>query len=250
VFRARILRKYDAAYFRCPSCGFIQTEEPYWLPESYSSAVNDIDLGLISRAITGASFLEGILLSCFNKTGKFIDYGGGYGLLVRMMRDRGYDFYWQDRYCENIFARHFIASSDMRFELLTAFEVFEHLADPRPEIRAMLGYSDNLLFSTLLVPPGIQEAADWWYFGPEHGQHISFYTTSALQIMANEHGLHLASDGVSLHLLSRKPVSERLFRFFANGRLLSRFTRRVLRRRLHKQSLLMDDFKMVSGYKL
>ena len=55
VFRGTILRKYDVAYYRCPTCDFMQTEEPYWLAEAYSSAISYLDLGPVNRAITGAS---------------------------------------------------------------------------------------------------------------------------------------------------------------------------------------------------
>lgn len=249
-FTARILGKYDAVYFRCGACGFMQTEEPHWLAESYDTAINDIDLGPLHRAIAAAGLIEGLLLSCFDKDARFIDHGGGYGLLVRLMRDRGFDFYWRDRYCENLFARHFVANSGARYELLTAFEVFEHLADPLAEITTMLDCSDNILFSTLLLPQRAQPNADWWYFGPEHGQHIAFYTLPALRIVAGRFNLHLASDGTGMHLLSRKWVPDRLFRFFARETLASQVTRRLLRRRLRKQSLLEDDFQAVSGYVL
>jgi hypothetical protein len=37
--RATVLGKHDVAYFRCRGCGYVQTEEPYWLTESYSEAI-------------------------------------------------------------------------------------------------------------------------------------------------------------------------------------------------------------------
>jgi hypothetical protein len=250
VFAAKILGKHDAVYFRCRSCGFMQTEEPYWLAESYATAINEIDLGPVNRAMTGSKLIEGLILSSFDRDAKFLDYGAGYGVLVRLMRDRGFDFYWRDRYCENIFAKHFVAEPGMEFELLTAFEVFEHLVDPLAEIKTMLSYSGNLLFCTLLVPKRRQPAADWWYFGPEHGQHIAFYTVPALQVVAERFNLHLSTDGAGTHLLSQKPVSGRLFRFFARETLATLIVRRLLRRRMRKQSLLKDDFQAVSGYAL
>jgi Methyltransferase domain len=248
AFTAKILGKHDAVYFRCGSCGFMQTEEPHWLAESYASAINEIDLGPINRAMTGSKLIEGIILSSFDKDAKFVDYGAGYGVLVRLMRDRGFDFYWRDLYCENLFAKHFVAEPGMKFELLTAFEVFEHLVDPLAEIAAMLDYSANLLFSTLLVPERAQAAADWWYFGPDHGQHIAFYTVPALLVIAKRFNLYLSTDGADTHLLSQKPVSDRLFRFFVRDTLGSQVARRLLRRRMHRQSLLIDDFQAVSGY--
>jgi 2-polyprenyl-3-methyl-5-hydroxy-6-metoxy-1,4-benzoquinol methylase len=248
AFIARILGKYDAVYYRCVACGFMQTEEPHWLAESYASAINEIDLGPVNRAITSSKLIEGLILSTFDKAARFIDYGAGYGVLVRLMRDRGFDFYWQDAYCANLFAKHFVAEAGTTFELLTAFEVFEHLVDPLTEIKSMLDYSNNLLFSTLLVPQRAQTVTDWWYFAPEHGQHVAFYTVEALQVIAKIFNLHLCTDGIGTHLLSRKPASNRLFRFFAHETLAAQIARRLLRTRMHKKSLLLDDFHAVSGH--
>ena len=250
VFTAKILGKYDAVYLRCGSCGFMQTEDPHWLEESYASAINDIDLGPVNRAITGSKLTEGIILSSFDKNAKFVDYGAGYGVFVRLMRDHGFDFHWCDPHCQNLFAKHFVARAGTKFELLTAFEVFEHLVDPLTEIRKMLNYSANLLFSTLLVPDGAISASDWWYFGPEHGQHVAFYTVPALEVIAGKFNLHLATDGSGTHLLSAKPVSQRLFRFFARESRPARLARAALRRQMRKQSLLSDDFRAVSGHTL
>lgn len=248
AFTARVLNKHDVTYRRCPACGFMQTEEPFWLGEAYASAINSIDLGPVNRAITGGRLVEGIILSSFDKDAQFVDYGGGYGVFVRYMRDNGFDFYWQDQYCENLFAKHFVAQPGATFELLTAFEVFEHLVDPLQEIETMLTFSSNILFSTLLVPGPVTAAADWWYFGPDHGQHVAFFTVPALQHVARRFGLHLCSNGRDMHLLSKKPVSPRMFRFFAEDSRKAKLARRLLRRRMRRQSLLMDDFRMVSGY--
>ena len=46
---ATILNKYHIEYFECPHCGFIQTEEPYWLNEAYASAITSSDIGMIQR---------------------------------------------------------------------------------------------------------------------------------------------------------------------------------------------------------
>jgi hypothetical protein len=249
-FDARVLGKYAVAYLRCENCGFVQTEEPYWLNESYLSAINEIDLGPVNRGITGSNLVEGIILSSLDRTASFVDYGAGYGLFVRMMRDRGFDFFWQDRYCENLFAKHFVAEHGNRYELLTAFEVFEHLVDPLAELSEMLKLSENILFSTLLLPQSARAAEDWWYFAPEHGQHIAFYTVKSLQILGKHFGLNFATDGTGVHILSKKPISSRVLTFFSNESWKSRFVRKLLRRRLSRQSLLRDDFKKVSGHQI
>ena len=48
---AIILNKYNVQYYRCYNCGYICTEEPYWLEEAYSSAIANTDIGLISRNV-------------------------------------------------------------------------------------------------------------------------------------------------------------------------------------------------------
>lgn len=208
-FETCVLAKYQVSYFQCAHCGFIQTEEPYWLPEAYSSAMTKLDVGLVGRNHFLAQQTERILLDFFNPRLKFLDYGGGYGLFVRMLRDRGIDFYRQDRYCQNIFAEYFDLEDlpeGSSFELITAFEVFEHLIDPTVEVERMLALSDAILFSTALQPEAHPTPASWWYFIPETGQHVSLYSRKSLEIMAERFHCQFYTDGSNLHLFSRRTL--------------------------------------------
>ena len=72
-------------------------------------------------------------------------------------------------------------AGSVRYELVTAFEVFEHLAEPAKTVAQLLSISDSILFSTEPLPIPAPPIADWWYYGPEHGQHIAFFTRVALQ---------------------------------------------------------------------
>jgi hypothetical protein len=247
LFAAMVLKKYDVSFDRCTACGFIQSEQPYWLAEAYSDAINEVDIGLMYRGINAAALTEGVILSCFDPYGRFLDYGAGYGVLVRMMRDRGYDFRWLDANCENIFAKHFPhESGGKKYDLITAFEVFEHLDDPIVEIGKMLDLGDNILFSTMVPPAGVKRAEDWWYFGVDHGQHIAFYSLDALQSIAARFGLFLTSDGIDTHLLSKERVSPRVFKLFARHGKGARIYRALLRRRKGMGSLLMPDVETIS----
>ena len=248
VFKGTILQKYEVSYYRCPKCDFMQTEEPYWLAESYSSAISDLDLGPVNRAITGARIVESIILLAFDPNAKFIDWGGGYGVFTRLMRDMGYDFYWRDAYCQNLFAKHFVADADSGYELMTSFEVFEHLVQPMSEVEAMLKLAPNILFTTQVPPARLTAATDWWYLTPEHGQHIAIYSVPALNQIAKTFGLHLSTDGTALHLLSQKPVADRMFKLIARDGRASKVMRSIRRRKLRKGSLLMDDFRAVTGW--
>jgi len=218
---AQVLNKYAVRYFRCVQCGAVQTEHPFWHDAAYSSAITLSDLGLVSRNVTLARTSRVIIKLCFRADGTFVDYGGGYGLFVRLMRDHGFNFFRYDRYCENLFARGFDADlvQTRRCELVTAFEVFEHLVDPLATIEEMLSFSDNILFSTLLIPDHCPKPGDWWYYGLEHGQHVLLYTAKALAVIAKRHGLFLYSKNNELHLLTRKKVSPALFKLAASRTL-------------------------------
>lgn len=250
AFGAMVLGKYDVGYHRCGDCGFVQSDEPFWLAEAYTQAVLDIDLGPINRAVQGANFTESIVLSHFDPNARFVDFGGGYGIFTRLMRDRGYDWYWADRYCENIFAKQFRAHPDGSHELVTAFEVFEHLPDPVGGLEEMLAFGRNILFTTELVPPGISRVDDWWYFAPTQGQHIAFHTHASLARLGHRFGLHFATNGGSVHLLSLRPVRDRAMRFLVRNGRVQRFLRGRQRSRLRQQSRLIDDFRTVSGFRV
>ncbi len=216
LFTGKILGKYTCLYYHCENCGFINTEKPYWMDEAYSSAISNFDIGLVDRNLLYSKEVERIILDNFCAQSRFLDFAGGYGLFVRMMRDRGFDFYRQDKYCQNLFAVNFDVSEEgvvkNGFELLTAFEVFEHLESPIEELQCMTKYADNILFSTELIPNGrITSFKDWWYFVPETGQHISFYTLKSLQVLADRLGLFLYSNEANFHMFTNKKMKKNPF---------------------------------------
>ncbi len=209
----QILKKYNIEYYQCTECGFVQTEFPYWLDEAYSVAIADSDVGLVYRNLNLSVLTSKIISRHFDSNASFLDYGGGYGLFVRLMRDKGFDFYWEDKFCQNIFAKEFTVSSDTKYELVTAFEVFEHLSDPLPEVEAMLQFSDSILFSTELLPASNPRPGEWWYYAPQTGQHISFYSYDSLQKFSDRLGLNYYTNHNSQHILSRRKLSKNIFRF-------------------------------------
>lgn len=210
IFISKILGKYDVSYFRCDKCLFIQTEEPFWLAEAYSSgAISALDVGIMSRNLRLLNKTQNILRRLFSDFTNFsaVDYGGGHGIFVRMMRDKGFNFYRQDLHAENLYARYFDIDDLLgkhKFNILTAFEVFEHLPNPIVEITKMFSHSDIILLSTELQPStDISRLKDWWYIGQESGQHISFYTKDSFLKIAKETDSYYYTDSVNLHILSK-----------------------------------------------
>jgi len=196
-------------YYRCPGCGTIQSEEPYWLEQAYATPINRSDVGYISRNIRLRDASRLLIDLQFNPKGRFLDYGAGYGMFVRMMRDAGYDFWGSDAYCSSLFAPDFTVDGrpPERYELITAFEVFEHLPKPAEVIRPIFDMTDSLFFSTELIPDRSPQPGEWDYYGLDHGQHITFYTRHGLALLAESVGARYYNLGRDLHLISRRALA-------------------------------------------
>jgi hypothetical protein len=238
-----VLNKYNVRFFRCPNCGFIQSETPYWLEEAYATPIVKSDLGYVSRNVGMSRVARALISLAFDSNGRFVDYGGGYGMFVRLMRDAGFQFYRYDRHCDNLFAQGFdldqllkTVGETPRFDLVTAFEVFEHLVDPSNEVGKMLELAPAIFFSTVTLPEPAPPIGSWWYYVLEHGQHIAFYTVRSLEILAQKFGVRFYTNRQSLHLFTKTKISKAAFRTATTPRVL-RLVNLIFRR----QSLLLRD---------
>lgn len=194
AFKHTVLRKYTACYLQCSNCGFLFAENPIWLNEAYSEAITESDTGLLSRNIELSRKISVLIYKLFNQNGKFLDYAGGYGVFTRLLRDAGFSFFHADPYTENIFAKDFVWNTSISVDGITCLECFEHFVEPIQEIEKILDISKNVIFSTELIPTIIPPTS-WYYYGFEHGQHISFYTLKTLKLIADKFGVSFASSG-------------------------------------------------------
>jgi len=215
-FSSTLLNKYTIKYFQCSVCGYVQTEEPYWLQEAYDKPINDSDTGMMMRSFWNRNIAATMIYFLFDKKKIFLDYGGGYGVFVRLMRDVGFDFYWQDKHTENLFAQGFEFSENTtnHVELLTCFETFEHFNEPINELEKLLKVSKNILLSTLFIPDPIPHPNDWWYYGIEHGQHIGFFQEKTFKYLAEKYSLQFYTNGQNIHLLTEKQFPSSTFKWF------------------------------------
>lgn len=235
AFRAKMLRKYDAQYEVCCQCGFLRVSDPHWLPEAYTSAIAAADTGLVvrnmSQAFKLASVLYWVLLE--RGEGRYLDAAGGYGMLTRLMRDLGFDFYWSDKYCDNLMAKGFeYTEAQGPCAAVTAMEVMEHLTDPVAFVEETLkaAESQTLVFSTELYTGDPPPPGSWWYYVFETGQHIGFFQRRTLETVGEKLGLQLSSAN-GLHILSKTRVSERALHWATNrwtSRVAPWWTRRQL----------------------
>jgi hypothetical protein len=204
-FTAQVLHRHDAAYFLCPACDLLQTEDPHWLAEAYTNPIPAMDSGYVLRNHYCAALAASVIERHFDPKAAFVDYGGGYGMLVAAMRSMDYDFLWTDKYCANLFAPAHIYRPGESAELVTCFETFEHFVQPAQEIERILGISRTILFSTTLRPERVP-GTDWHYYAFEGGQHVALYSLDTLKFVAGRYGLNFYSDGVMMHLCTTRQL--------------------------------------------
>lgn len=187
-------------YNLCPSCGhYFAPQMLSWSPSDFEREIYNDDYPLVDpdcmgqRAENNADALLGFFGA--NKL-THLDYGGGNGRLAELLRKAGMDstsydpFHGQDK-------------PESSFDVITAFEVFEHVPDPHSMMDGLicLTHDDSMiLFSTLLSDGEISPNGrlSWWYAAPRNG-HISLFSSSSLKALGKAHGLSLMSFYDGMH---------------------------------------------------
>ncbi|TGK24544.1 class I SAM-dependent methyltransferase [Leptospira yasudae] len=260
-FHTTLLNRYEVTYYKCQECELIQSEIPFWLQEAYEKAISILDTGIFQRnndnvkkltvllteiqsqLFQSKNRLKGFLKSRLPFQGKILDYGGGHGVLVRLLRDVGFDCYWYDKYATNDFAGGFEFGANENYDIVLAFELFEHFENPKESVNEILALAKPkiLIFSTLLygntTPP-----KDWWYYAFEAGQHIAFYNTKTLQKIASLHGYYAFSLVEDLHFLVRKDVK---LNFMRLKRRLQRLDMEFLKAKSLYRSKTIEDHNLL-----
>ena len=193
----------------CPNCEFAFYPDQNWISHSFSDELNALDVGATDRTIIAADYLSVVLKSLKLANGRFLDYGGGYGLLSRIMRDRGFNFENHDPFTKQIFPTSGLTSSnplEQKYDAVTLIEVALHFEDPLQEFKKLLELSDNVLFTAVLTDKKLD--SDWWYLSPETGQHIALFSRKTLEEIADKLGVHVTSDGKFFHVFHRKELTQ------------------------------------------
>lgn len=246
-FVAEVLGKYQAQYEVCDACGYLRAQDPYWLDEAYTRAIANADTGLVMRNFILANKISRIIFWLTNGRGKerHLDSAGGYGMLTRIMRDLGFDFYWADKYCENLVAPGFEYNQALgRCSAVTAIEVLEHVIDPKAFIQEVLDLSgaETLIFTTELYEGKPPIPSEWWYYSFATGQHIGFFQYRTLDRIANDLGLNFVSAN-GVHVFSKVSMSQSVLALLTN-RYFSLFPSFLIRRFLGSKTFI-DHEKMI-----
>ena len=197
--------------YECTSCHSLQTQVPYWLDDEYAAAAAytypNLDTSAAERALRGRIAVCFLWKLCgfSSPEDKLLDWGGGPGLLVRLLRDVGIDAYNYDKYAKNHFASGFSRSDEHRYSFVTAFEVFEHFANPATDLEAIFALQPSFfLISTCIFK---NQGPDWSYLGPAKSEHVFFYSERALQLIGRRFGYQVFRLPHEITLFFKSPIS-------------------------------------------
>ncbi|MGQ5524746.1 class I SAM-dependent methyltransferase [Chitinimonas sp. PSY-7] len=199
-------------YARCDTCGFCFAPEiaKWGLREFEEKIYNDeyvvVDPGCLdSRPRENAKDI----ISFIRNEGSInhLDYGGGNGLLSRLLRDAG----WRSTSFDPFFDKNVGLDQLGRFNLITAFEVFEHVPNVRDlmsDLTSLISSDGIIFFATLLSDGNIvpNQRLSWWYASPRNG-HISLFSRESLRRLAEKNGFNFLSFSEGFHAYYREVPS-------------------------------------------
>jgi len=186
AFSLRVLGAFEGQYAQCAECGSLQVEDPHWTEKAYRGAFTDDDTGAVQRALYCQMVVSWLYtLLRLPRSMRLLDFGGGEGLLVRLLRDIGIDATFHDKFGSGAFARAFRDASESP-AIVTSFEVWEHFVDPWAGMQQIFEWQPRYVFVSTVLYRG--QGPEWWYLAPEHGQHVFFYTRQAMELIAKRFG--------------------------------------------------------------
>ncbi len=212
-----VLEQHHADYSECAECGSLVIPEIDWLADAYSEERVDPDSGTAQRSVICNLFIRAMQHVGLVRGGaRVLDFGAGSGLLVRLLRDQGFDAWGVDKHASMAVARNWQLETVEdekagRADVVVAIEVFEHLVDPCEVLQGMVRVlADNgmILLRTTLYDAARHDE-HWYYLAVAGGQHITFYSREGVRRLAERCGLRTTFLPFGFHLLTQpsgKPV--------------------------------------------
>lgn len=190
-------------YRRCQRCGFTFTGDfDTWTPAAfarhiYNKQYIEVDPEFAeARPKQSAAWVAQMFESAKDSI-RVLDYGGGAGVLAEQLRAQGFTVSTYDPFSR------FNQLPAETFDLITCFEVMEHLPHPRKTVATVLSLLRRpgvVVFSTIVQPESfLSMGLNWWYAAPRNG-HISLYTKGALARLFEPHGFKCGSFTDALHI--------------------------------------------------
>lgn len=192
-------------YTQCQDClfafapEFLAWSEMDFLEKIYNDEYIEIDPDYLENRPRANSQLLSKLFGDKKEFISHLDYGGGSGKLSSTLRSEG----WLSKSYDPFPKSDVTMESLGKFNLISAFEVFEHVPDVNSLMHNLIALmSENcfIIFSTLTLEGNISKNGriTWWYASPRNG-HISLFTKKSLSIIASKYGLNFGSFNDGLH---------------------------------------------------
>ena len=198
-------------YSLCNSCDFCFSPTIYsWTKEDFFKNIYNDEYAQVdpdayeNRPKQNAKFIANL---CTHELLNIdhLDYGGGAGYLSELLASDGFKSHSYDPFNANEGDSHVLGK---KYNLITAYEVFEHVADIEKlmtDLLALMQTESLVIFSTLLSDENINKnrRLTWWYASPRNG-HISLFSRKSLSILASRYGLNFGSFSNSVHIFYKK----------------------------------------------
>ena len=192
-------------YYLCNICGYCFAPEiNQWNLVNFKERIYNDDYilvdpdYLIARPTNNADVL-GELFGGKRDSIRHLDYGGGNGLLSKLLCDKG----WKSKSYDPFVDQDTNVSRFGKFDLITVFEVFEHVPDIKSLMANLSLLLDNdgiILFTTLISDNKIMQRKriTWWYASPRNG-HIGLFSKASLQQLAIQAHFNFCSFSDGFH---------------------------------------------------
>ena len=190
-------------YRRCQLCSFtFTTAFDSWDQDTFHKLIyNDdylvVDPDFVDLRPTGNARLVATSFPDSRDSIEILDFGGGGGVFAARLREQGFSAATYDPFSN------FNQMPAAQFDLVTCFEVMEHVPSPQTTVAAMVSLLKKpgaILFSTLVQPADFESIGlNWWYASPRNG-HISLYSTQSLAHLFKPHGMKIGSFSANLHI--------------------------------------------------
>jgi 2-polyprenyl-6-hydroxyphenyl methylase/3-demethylubiquinone-9 3-methyltransferase len=194
---------YPVYYRRCTSCGFTFTKDfDLWSHADFQEHIYNgqyivVDPDFAEARPTGNARVLADSFQASRESMDILDYGGGSGLTAHLLRKQGFSATTYDPFSD------FNELPAKRFDLISCFEVMEHVPSPKETVATMVSLlqeSGAILFSTLLQPKEFDTIGlNWWYAGPRNG-HVSLYSGLSLALLFEPYGMSVSSFSEGVHL--------------------------------------------------
>ncbi len=217
-----ILKRYEKDYLvKCKSCGFVFCEKKPSEQELINH-YNGYPRNSYISPITIKRYNE--LLDDFEpyrKTNNIIDIGCGDGCFLEVAKQRGWNVYGTEftdvavQYCSEkgiLMQKGVLNSSNYRsieFDVVTSFEVIEHINNPKSEVQSIKGILRNgglFYFTTPNFNSISRLILKEQWSAIEYPEHLSYYTSKTINHLLISNGfikLKVETTGIHINNIRR-----------------------------------------------